>query len=376
MAYTERYVRDDTTAGGNGTTDANSGANRAWTFSEAVTSATSGMRINVKKGTYTLGANVTLPNGATENPILWQGFQATAGDLEGVGRATPTAELTTTDFPLISGVTFNVTLGTFNSLRNLRIESGTTSSVIAAASSAPSNIWRCSIKNTAASGSSAGCVAAGTSYAAIIDNDFAISTSSAAAIVDLARGCIIGCRLWNTGTPSGASLGIANAAISGAISGNVIFNIGIAISIDASVSSVHSNTWYNVVTGLRINGSASACVFNNVGWLHTGWALIGSASSGNTLIYNNALGSHTSGRLDTSTLGSVIEEVNPIALGAIPFTNAGSADFTLNNNSPGGAQCRAVSTIFGGYGDLGAVQVQPSSGGGGFWVSRTANLLR
>lgn len=36
MDWTERYVRDDATGGGDGTTNASSGINGAWTLTEAI----------------------------------------------------------------------------------------------------------------------------------------------------------------------------------------------------------------------------------------------------------------------------------------------------------------------------------------------------
>lgn len=98
MAWTERYVRADAAGGGDGTTDANSGANGAWTLAEGITNESAGMRINIKAGTY---ANTTTNRtwaaaGTQTQPIWWRGFKTTLGDLD----ARPTSSRTvSTDIP-------------------------------------------------------------------------------------------------------------------------------------------------------------------------------------------------------------------------------------------------------------------------------------
>jgi hypothetical protein len=98
MAWTERYVRADAAGGGNGTTDANSGANGAWTLAEGVSNEAADMRINIKAGTYANGATTrTLTD--KSGKIWWRGFKTTAGDLD----ARPTANRTvSTDMPHIT----------------------------------------------------------------------------------------------------------------------------------------------------------------------------------------------------------------------------------------------------------------------------------
>jgi hypothetical protein len=365
MPYTERYCRADAAGSGNGTTDTNSGANGAWTLAEAIANATAGMRVNIKSGTYSLGASITLPNGATENPIVWQGFQSALGDLEDVGRATPTASLTTTNFPLINGGTsWRVTCGTFNALKNLRIATrANTETVVGSASS---NFWRCVFENTNANGSAAAALSIGNNYTAAVDCDMSIATSGgSASAVTAGRGSIIGCRIWNSSTIVSTQQGISATELHQAISGNLIFNIGIAITTGSFSSNVIFNSWHNVVTGIFVNGGFNGVIANNVGWQHSGFAVRGTASSGNFLIYNNAFGSHTSGRLDGATLGTVIDEMSPILLTENPFTNSGGGDYTLNNSAGGGALCRNASRLFGGFGDLGSVQAQAAASSSG-----------
>lgn len=105
MAITERYVRSDAAGGGDGTTDANSGANGAFTWAEMITDLNTprvGYRYNVKSGTYSLSAT-TAPtgDGTTATPNIIRGFKTTPGDLDTQGRLA-TGELDTTDFPVIA----------------------------------------------------------------------------------------------------------------------------------------------------------------------------------------------------------------------------------------------------------------------------------
>jgi len=363
MPYTERYVRADAAGGGDGTTDSASGANGAWTLAEAATNAASGQRVNIKSGTYTLGANLTFKAGSTENPIIWQGFSATVGDLESVGRSSATGALTTTNFPLIDGgASFTTTCGNYTRLVNLNITSAANAPTV---NSGVSNFWRCRFANTNANGAAARAFSNGANYIAIVDCDNVLATinESSPVTAEVGRGSIIGCRVWHSGTPHASACGILLTSTQACAYGNIVYNMGIAIELRGLSGSAIHNSWHGVTTGIFVNDDHEAAIVNNVGWSHAGYAIRGTTSSGIPLMLNNAFGSHTSGRIDTSTLGSVNDEINAILLTSDPFTNSGSQDFTLNSTSGGGALCRAASKLFGGFGDLGAVQVQPSGGG-------------
>src|SRR3954470_24403874 len=87
MAWTERYI-DSASSGGDGTTNATSGANAAWaSFSAAITGIGAGpasvpTRINVKAGTYPSAGSILTFNtaGATTAPVWWRGYKTTPGD--------------------------------------------------------------------------------------------------------------------------------------------------------------------------------------------------------------------------------------------------------------------------------------------------------
>ena len=71
----DRYV--NTTGGGNGTSDAN-----AWSLSTALTTASAGMTVYIKKGTYAIGTGITSNiNGTAASPIKFIGYDTTINDI-------------------------------------------------------------------------------------------------------------------------------------------------------------------------------------------------------------------------------------------------------------------------------------------------------
>lgn len=359
MAFTEKYV----SVAGGGSHDGSSEAN-AWTFEEAIAAPVgAGNRVNVKVGTHTLTASRTLPSGTTENPIEWRGYNSTIGDLETVGRATATGELDDTNFPLIDcGASYALTSGAYNSLRTLAVTgSGNVSLLILG--TAP-NVYRVRSAQTSASGASAKCITAAGVYGSVLDCDFLIASTNASAVAcSVGRSAFIGCRTWHTGTPNAASVGYQVSDVGSCLAESIVYNFGTGIVVGGFNGQVFRNTVYGCVDGVRL-GDGGAAIAENIIYSMSGYGIKGVASSGNSLLLNNAMGALTSGRIDTSTAGSIIEEVGAVTLTGDPFTNAASRDFTLNNTSGAGALCRAASKLFGGQRDLGAVQTQAASGGG------------
>jgi hypothetical protein len=142
MAWTERYVRDDANGSGNGTTDANSGANGAWTLAQAISGVAAGHRVNVRAGTY---ANTTTnrtfgTNGTATAPIWWRGFKTTAGDMD----AQPTTDRSAgTDIPLFTFTTgvmaVNGTHQIFSNFNVLALNDGSAAAVSVTPGGAQSN---------------------------------------------------------------------------------------------------------------------------------------------------------------------------------------------------------------------------------------------
>lgn len=350
MAYTERYV----SVAGGGAHDGTSEAD-AWTLTEAVSAASAGHRVNVKAGTYTLAANVTLPNGATENPIQWRGYNSTIGDLLAVGRGSTTGELTVTNFPVIDGTTlYRVTAGTNNQIQNISFTTGVNNSTVTSVAS--TNFYRCKFANTNTTGAAVRGLTGGTTYASVVDCDAVIASSHASAIgINLERNCCIGCRIWNSATTASTQVGLAVNVVGASAFANIIFNFGHGIAVSGSATAVVRNSISNCVNGFLL-GDSGVAIIENVCNSLSGYLFLGAASSGNPLLLRNASTAPTSGRIDTSGAGTVIEEIDGISLSGDPFTNSGAGDFTLNNTSGAGALCRNASEFWGTGGDLGAVQ--------------------
>lgn len=80
MAFTVRYVSSQTTAGGDGTTPAPAGANRAYTMAEALTKAGPNIEFRIlNDGVHTVASNVTTTGtlATWEFPTLYRAYNAT-----------------------------------------------------------------------------------------------------------------------------------------------------------------------------------------------------------------------------------------------------------------------------------------------------------
>jgi hypothetical protein len=145
MAFSERFVRADAAGGGDGTTNANSGANGSWTLAEAVANEAAGMRINVKAGTYanTSTSRTLAAVGTTTAPIWWRGFNVAAGDLDNDAATAKPIFTFTTGFFIISGA--------HHIISNLSVQGAVTTAQVTASGS---SVWlhrvRCENTNSPA----------------------------------------------------------------------------------------------------------------------------------------------------------------------------------------------------------------------------------
>jgi len=118
MAITEKYVTTTGAGAHDGTSEAN-----AWSLTEAIAAAAAGNRVNVKAGTYTLGAGATFPAGTVAAPIIWRGYSSTIGDLTVAAcQSAATLAIDATSFPVIDGgSSWGVTAGNYNILEALSL---------------------------------------------------------------------------------------------------------------------------------------------------------------------------------------------------------------------------------------------------------------
>lgn len=101
MAWTERYVDASASGSGGGASPAD-----PWTLSQAAANNVSGMRVNVKAGTYSLTAQLTnSASGTASAPIWWRGYKTSAGDLDLKSIGTLTDG---TDIPRIVNNNYNI----------------------------------------------------------------------------------------------------------------------------------------------------------------------------------------------------------------------------------------------------------------------------
>lgn len=128
--------------------------------------------------------------------------------------------------------------------------------------------------------------------------------------------------------------------------------------------------WGSTSNAFNLNGEGSRAV-NCLVW-GPGGSSIGFQET--TSVYRNSITNCAAGNCGTnfSTRFGTNQLINTQTLTSIPFTNAGSGDFSLNNTASAGAACRAagipgvfpgLSTTTG-YIDIGAIQTLGSASGG------------
>ena len=356
MAITELYVRSDAGGTGNGTTDANSGANGAFTWAQMLADATAGpVRYNLKNGTYsrTSSADSFTTAGTMTTPRFLRGFNATIGDLAANGRTLGGA-LVTTNFPETTYSTGGILTPSYFGVEHVKITAARTAGALIVG---PYGIiHRVSVLNNHANSATAKGIDTLTNYGSVFDCD-ATCTSSSSSSIALAtdRGQALHC-LCICGSGIAVQIGAVALALSCMIRDSTT---GVNF-LPGALGAIVSRCSFRNVSGNCINNLATVCgtsIHNNVAW----------GSGGSSKWYNstttvrnfhqrfNAIGNMGAGDSNEGDW-PVTDE---IMLTADPFTSA--TDLTLNNTAGGGAACRAAG--FFAYSDLGALQHQDSGGG-------------
>lgn len=360
MAWTERYVRADAAGGGNGTTDANSGANGAYTWAEMLAvSPLSGIRFNIKAGNYSRTTNNDTFSGtapAAATPMWIRGFNSVAGDLESQSRNSLIQALNTTNYPDFSYTTGSLTLPQYTIVTCVDHYSEKSGDALIPGFQNFLRRVRMQNNNGATASAAATAAAFGTNYVTAIDCDFiGTSQNPAAYVLTCDRGQALYCRL---GTNSAGSRLVSLGAFGHAV-GCQFMDANIALRLNGLHNIVEGCSFRNIAGDHIIGNGGGIVLANNVAW-GTGsgnsrW--IGNVSAAKAMLQiNNAVGNMA---LADANEGDwpVIGE---IALTADPFTS--SSDLTPNSNGSGGALLKGAGLWP--YNDIGAIQVMAGAGGG------------
>jgi hypothetical protein len=342
VAITERYVRQDAAGGGDGTTDANSGANGAFTWAEMITDINTpraGYRYNVKYSAtkYSLSATTTLTgDGTTTAPNIIRGFNSTPGDLDAVGRSSGGA-LDTTNFPWIEyNSTYYLNAGGADYLviQNLKV-TGARSGSLLSSSATGGAIVRCYVENTQNNAAAGGVILQATN-GGIVDCDvFVTGTSHDYAINPTSGTCyVIGCR-----AKAAAGIGI-KCAQTATLIGNTIYECvtGIDSSSTTNTPRLYSNTVVGCTTGIKFVASTTgACQIINNHITDCTTAIDWQTSTCAKLLAFNRTRDNTSGAVNGGgdwETGTTVDHVTSDDTDALDFTDASTDDYSLKAGAP------------------------------------------
>ncbi len=371
MAITEYYVRSDAAGGGNGTTNANSGANGAFTWAELSArmsggAAAAGDRYNIKSGTYSLSATDTWTNdGTTVSPIVFRGFYTSPGDLDTQGRTGGNGALNTTNFPVISYTAtnrLNASGSAFCIFQNLSFTvagAGVSNSVLATGS--------CVCIQCYATNPSTNSSAQGISTAIAINCEGALTGGSGGTCGIGVSTAAIGCRVVQSQAD-----GIRISLSSGVAYGNTVANCG-GDGIKFTSTSVSSTLFAmaNTVDDCTGNGiSVASAAFTSLTLISLNNHVTDSGANGFYSNYDGTaqiVGCFLNNRTRTNTTAAIngfddwaaattIGHVTSGSTDADDFTNAGSNDYSLIASSA----AKGVGLIP--YLDIGGIQRAEAAG--------------
>ena len=363
MAITEKFV----VVGGAGSHDGSSELN-AWSLSEAISGASPGNRINIKKGTYTRASqDLFTADGTTTAPIVWRGYNSSIGDLDGIGRDSGNGLLTTINFPAISydaGYRANSSGANYNIFQCLKITGNYDGPLITMGN--VSFIENCSVNNAS---TNAAATAITLQYAACASvNCDAITSGASGSLAAIllvgAYTTAYGCRIKS----KAAGIYVSGSRNGVVISNNVIDDVatwGIDLSEITGVSycvRVFGNTIYSAGSGGILGPNAAmtapSLYLDNHVTDCTGYAFDSaykSTAEVPAIFACNRTRDNSSGPIDghddwAST--ALNHQTTDTGGPETDYANAGSGDFNLISGAPG----RGKSSMP--YRDIGAVQAR------------------
>lgn len=366
MALTKRYVRADAAGGGDGTTDANSGANGAFTWAEMITDINTprvGYKYLVKSGTYANGTTSTVitGDGTTTSPNVIEGFSTTEGDLNDNGRSSGGA-LNTTNFPAISytGTTarFDASGANYLVIRCLSI----TSAASAYTTQLNINCTAVRVQSSNTSTNSAAAAFNGGADIVTLDCDFATASTGALYAVRFlgSNWYIEGCRIKCV---AGTGLLVRS---SGTAKRNTIYECttGIATDNTSSQPIITDNTIVNC-TGDGIDIITSSVLPHTITGNHItgcgGYAIDFNTSTCQKRFGHNRFRDNTSGNINGGgdwEEGTSVANVTSDDTDSLDFTDASTDDYSLK------AGAAATSKGIGYLIDIGAHGSPVVTGGG------------
>lgn len=358
MAFNEKYV----TVTGGGLHDGSSEAN-AWTITEGFANAVAGDRLNVKAGTHSYSTNISLASPSESSPISVRGYKTSIGDLD----TKPTTQLIDgTDTPIMenTGGAYWYQVGSHFLIENIVFKSASANRGSALLNISDSVINRCKFLAHPSS---------------TIANEPALRTTG---FYNLFSNCII----------SGEGCGLNQS-----LSGRDLFTQ----CVITDFASIGSSQWVSITDSIITNMSSNGWTLSSYGWaLITGNTFydisgdaitIGSSAPilGKVLVSNNvfhtvsgdAIKSSTNGKFDLFCDNNLFYNVtgnnysnnlnlnrNELVDTSDPFTDAAGGDYSLVSGSKG--YNAAQPSLFEGLSigssrDIGAIQHQDPSGGGG-----------
>jgi hypothetical protein len=360
MAFNEKYV----TVTGGGLHDGSSEAN-AWTFDEAYANHAAGDRINIKAGTYTLTQIMSVwQNGTNTSPISWRGYKTTIGDLDN----RPTTQLVDgTDLPLIQTTNSSYYFYPRSSKslwENLSFES--TVSRPAAFVLTGTSIWRrCRFSSD---DGIHGVIDRGSGDYVVFFECYFVSPSGTSRVGVQNSTTFCGCVFDEISSIDALKfLDLTECVIKNTTSDAISFN-------GYGSFSLRNNTFYNISGNAIVFGSGypAFCpnlIVNNVFHTVSGNAIqANSTSLFQGINQNNLFYNVTGSNFANDGFGMSRDEQND---STDPFVDAAGGDFSLvsgsngyNNAAPKPYEVFDVNSNR----DVGAVQHQDPSGGGGATV--------
>lgn len=344
-------MRADADGAGNGTTNANSGVNGAWTWAQVLTTAAAGHRVNALKGTYSLGNTTDVPtnSGTAATPIWVRGFDTTIGDIDTDNTLTK---------PVFAWGTGRVIPGSYWMFSCIDMSGGNTNATFDAGIG--NQIDRCRILNSStgfAVDTSAGCIL--TITRSWLNNSSTGEVIRARAAIRMIGTTIKG---GSNGLAISTTASVPVTVIDCAFKGQTGDGIRITVAADVRIvnCSFSSPGSDGIETTVACDGVIANCVFNSAGGYGINNSL-GTNIGGRLHRVGNLFYSNTSGKEngfgDTPSLSELTDS---------SASFASSTDLTLASTS--GARSSGIPGVFENetyttYGDRGAVRhIDPSGG--------------